>query len=59
MVATLFQAVTVTVENQVRPSTSPEGAWELPGWCDEQLADIDWNMFLSEENAFNVWQTQS
>ncbi|KAG7101679.1 Lactose regulatory protein LAC9 like [Verticillium longisporum] len=54
MVATLFQAVTVTVENQVHPSTSPEGAWELPGWCDEQLADIDWNMFLSEENAFNV-----
>ncbi|RNJ61061.1 hypothetical protein D7B24_003474 [Verticillium nonalfalfae] len=51
MVATLFQAVTVTVENQVHPSTSPEGAWELPGWCDEQLADIDWNMFLMPDSV--------
>ncbi|KAM3433897.1 hypothetical protein NHJ13734_006237 [Beauveria thailandica] len=50
IVAAMFEALTADTDAIVRAPSASDGGLDLFGWCDEQLTEMDWSMFLGEDS---------
>lgn len=50
IVSAMYEALTVDAEGVTRTPSNTDGSLELFGWCDEQLTEMDWSMFLGDES---------
>lgn len=49
IVSAMFEALTADADGVTRTPSNTDGSLDLFGWCDEQLTEMDWSMFLGEE----------
>lgn len=49
IVSAMYEALTAEAEGVMRTPSNTDGSLDLFGWCDEQLAEMDWTMFLGDE----------
>ncbi|EFY93872.1 fungal specific transcription factor domain containing protein [Metarhizium acridum CQMa 102] len=50
MVSALYEALTATGEVDGQTPSATEGSLDLFGWCNEQLTELDWGVFLGDES---------
>lgn len=50
IVSAMYEALTADTDAFVRTPSASDGSLDLFGWCDEQLTEMDWGMFLGEDS---------
>lgn len=50
IVSAMYEALTADTDAVVRTPSASDGSLDLFGLCDEQLTEMDWGMFLGDEN---------
>lgn len=50
IVSAMYEALTADTDTVVRTPSASDGSLDLFGWCDEQLTEMDWGMFLGEDS---------
>lgn len=49
IVSALYEALTVVGGGDDQTPSATDGSLDLFGWCDEQLTEMDWGVFLGDE----------
>ncbi|TQW10392.1 hypothetical protein V2A60_005354 [Cordyceps javanica] len=50
IVSAMYEALTANTDAFVRTPSASDSSLDLFGWCDEQLTEMDWGMFLGEDS---------
>lgn len=50
IVSALYEALTAVGEVDDQTPSATDGSLDLFGWCDEQLTELDWGVFLGDES---------
>ncbi|GJN69018.1 hypothetical protein PLICBS_003064 [Purpureocillium lilacinum] len=51
IVSAIYEAVIATeADGTLRTPSATDGSIDMFGWCDEQLTDMDWGVFLGDES---------
>jgi hypothetical protein len=49
IVSALYEALTAATEIDDQTPSATDGSLDMFGWCDEQLTELDWGVFLGDE----------